>query len=285
MQWVLYLGMSACSLTITYTGVRYGRGTRGAFSLAMFSCVTCTIASFFFLAMTGFCPSFNVPTLVYSLLFAAVCLISQYSGIAIYRHADVAGSGMVRSGASLLLKCAVGVWLFHEIVTDITLFRIVCMLMVSVAVFMQNRHIKTVKTTWRGWLLSLVMVVNGVASTVVSKYYAVDTRVVDSSSYFLLVNLICLVVSAAVVLFIQRGNMHCCVAELRTIRPKQYAYIVANTVASNVTSLLTVAILAEGDILLFTPLSGAISILTTQIVAVLFEKEKFMPIPVLLPTF
>lgn len=282
MQFLLYLGLAGCSLTGIYTGVRYSRGTRGVFSLALSSCITCIIASVFFLSLTGFRPVFNSITLLYAVIFAACCLLSQYCGVAVYRHTDVAGSGMVRDAMSLLLKCTVGVWLFRESVTVVTALRILCMLGASVAVFFETRHIQLGKWTLFGWLLSAVIVLNNVLSTVISKYYAIDSRVTDSRSYFLLVNLLCLVFSVIMVMAIQHGNARNCVAELRKIRPKQYAYIVANTISSNISSLLTVAILAGGDILLYSPLTSGIGILTAQIVAVIFEKEKFMPIPVLL---
>ncbi len=274
-----FLGLAGCHFAGTFSGVRYSRGTKTVFSLAVFSCVTCTIASLFFLALTGFHPQFNAVTTVYALFFALICLISQYTGIAIYRHADIVGSGIVRSGASLLLNCILGVMLFKENFTIISALRIACMLGASIVIFLQQQHINVRKCTWIGWLLSAVMVLNGVASSGISKMYATDVRVVDNASYCLLVNIFCFAVSATVALVIQRGDVSQCFAGVRAIRPNQYGYIILNTVSSNVTSLLSLAILSRGDIVVYTPLNSAIGFMCSQCIAVFIEKEKFMPIP------
>ncbi len=277
-----YLGLAACSFMNTFTGVRYGRGTNTVFSLAMFSCVTCTIATFFFLILTGFRPQFNAVTTLYALVFAAICLVSQYTGIAIFRYADIVGSGIVRGSATQLLNCFAAVWLFSETVTGVAALRIACKLAASIAVFFQMKHVNTRKTTLVGWLLSIAMVVNGVASTAISKFYATDQRVVDDSSYFMLINIFCFAVSLVIALISQRGNVAKCMAEIHTICPKHYVYIVLNTVSSNLTSLLTLAVLSRENIILYVPLSSAISFIGTQIIAVCFEKEKLMVLPVLL---
>ncbi len=277
-----YLGLGACSFLQTYTGVRYSRSTNTVFSLAMFSCVTCTIAIFFFLALTGFNPQFNLVSTLYAMLFAAICLVSQYTGIAIYRYADIVGSGIVRGCASQLLNCFAAVWLFSEVVTGVALLRVGLKIAATVFVFLHMKRVKGVrKTTWVGWLLSAAMVVNGIASTAIGKYYATDPRVVDDSSYCMLTNVFCLLVSLGVALVTQRGSLSKCFAEVRAIRPKQYIYILINTLTSNLTTLLILTILSSGDILLYTPLSGAISFIGTQIIAVCFEKEKLMVWPVI----
>lgn len=281
-QVVYYLGLTACHFFNTFTGVRYSRGTKGFFSVAVSSCLTCVIALLFFLTLTGFHPQFNRVTTWYAMGFAAICLISQYTGFSIYRYTDVASRGMIFGGLSLLLNCAAGAFVFRETFTVFTAARIVCMLGAGVATYFRNRKYSTGKWTRLGWVLSALMVINGVASNVISKFYAMDPRVVDNSSYCLLVNLFCLAASLCMALLIKRGNLHCCVEELRGIRPKQYLYIVLNTISGNFSSLCMLAILAGGDMLLYTPLNSALGLLTTQLVAVVFEKEHFMPIPVLL---
>lgn len=282
MQVLYYLGLTACHFCITFTGVRYGRGTKGFFSLALSSCVTCIIASLFFLSLTGFQPKLNSITALYAIVFAAICLVSQYTGFSIYRHTDVAGRGMIAGGFSLLLNCAAGIFLFRETFTFITAIRIACMLCSGVAVYFHNRRFSTGKWTRLGWVLIGITIINGVASNVISKFYAIDARVTDNNSYCMLVNVFCLAFSLAMVLMLKRGNLHDCIDELRVIRPKHYLYVVLNTVSGNLNTLLTLAILAGGDMLLYIPLNSALGLLTTQLVAVVFEKEKFMPIPVVL---
>ena len=277
-----FLGLAGCHFFNTFSGVRYGRGTRTVFSLAIFSCITCVIASLFFLTLTGFRPQFNGRTTLYAVAFSAICLVSQYTGIAIYRYADIVGSGIVRSCASLLLNCAMGVFVFGEIFTGFTAIRIACMLGASVVVLWQQRHANVGRCTAVGWIISIFIVLNGIASNAISKSYATDPNVVDDNSYFLLVNLFCLAVSAGVALFAKRGNVSECIKEFRSIRPKHFSYIVMNTISSNISSLLILAILSQGDILVLTPLDSAMAFLISQFIAVFMEKEKFTPLPVAL---
>lgn len=280
---VLYfLELAGCHFFNTFSGVRYGRSTKTVFSLAVFSCITCVIASLFFLTLTGFRPQFNATTTLYAVAFAAICLVSQYTGIAIYRYADIVGSGIVRSSASLLLNCAMGVFLFGEVFTGFTAIRIVCMLGASIIVLLQQRHANVRKCTVIGWIISAFMVLNGIASNGISKSYATNPNVVDNNSYCLLVNLFCLAVSLCVALLVKRGRVSECINEIHTIRPKQFGYIVMNTLSSNICSLLTLAILSEGDIIVLTPLNSAIAFLISQFIAVVIEKEKFAPLPVAL---
>lgn len=277
-----FLAYAACSFGNTFSGVRYSRTTNTVFSLAVFSCVTCTIASLFFLTLTGFHPQFNITTVIYAAFFALICLISQYTGIAIYRYADIVGSGIVRGSASLILSCLCGVLIFDEHFSTLVALRIAFRLAASIVFLLQQRHADTKKCTTIGWIISAFMVANGIASTVITKSFATNPNVTDENSYFLLTNLFCLAVSLMVALVSRRGRVSDCVAEVRRIRPKQYGYIVMNTLSSNVSSLLMVAILSIDDIVLFTPISGAIGFLITQGIAVFIEKEKFTPLPVLL---
>ncbi len=280
MSVLYYLGMTACHFFNTFTSVRYGRETKGFFSLAVSSCVTCIIASLFFFTLTGFQPKFNAVTAVYAIVFALICLISQYTGFSISRYTDVVSRGMIFGGVSLILNSLMGVFIFQENFTLITAARIACMLAAGVAAYFHNRHLSTGKWTRLGWILSILMVINGVGSNAIHKLYATDTRVVDDSSYFLLVNLFCLTASLVLAIGCKRGDLRCCTQELLDIRPRQYLYIALNTISGNVSSLLIMAILAGGDIVLFAPLNSALALLTTQLIAVMIEKEKFMPIPV-----
>ena len=122
----------------------------------------------------------------------------------------------------------------------------------------------------------------GIASNGISKSYATNPNVVDNNSYCLLVNLFCLAVSLCVALLVKRGRVSECINEIHTIRPKQFGYIVMNTLSSNICSLLTLAILSEGDIIVLTPLNSAMAFLISQFIAVVIEKEKFAPLPVAL---
>lgn len=77
-----------------------------------------------------------------------------------------------------------------------------------------------------------------------------------------------------------RGHIGVCVSEFRSIAPMQYLMILVGTVASNVSSLLGVLILAADAFTLFVPLSGALGILSTEAVAVFAVRERPRILPV-----
>jgi drug/metabolite transporter (DMT)-like permease len=130
-----------------------------------------------------------------------------------------------------------------------------------------------------GIIICIVASLSGLLATVTSKAFASDERVSDTNSLFFFTNVIMIALSLIFVfIFKKAGKANEASDKLKLW---QYGMIFLTTLASNIASLLQVLILETGNVSMYAPLSGALSLMAAQTVSVLY-REKIKPLPLLL---
>ncbi len=289
---LFYFGLFASYAVTTFSTQKYGRSTRGAHGLFLYSFLTglCSMAVFFCLA--GFSLSFNARTALYAGLLTLLCLFAYLCQLSVYRYMGVAEVGVISTGGNLILSAVLGMLLFGERLSPVGILRICLMLATVLLLFwQQKRDAENTKKDEKtrsvhafsliGLLFCIGVTVVLSANTVLSKYIAEDAQVTDNNSLFFLANVGIAALSLVVLLVTERGSLKKTVCSFGEVPGGQYGIILLNTVASNLTSLLGVWILASGaDVMLYVPLSGALQVLATEAVAVfiLHERPKLLPV-------
>lgn len=283
-----YLGLFLCGAASTFSVQKYGRSNRTYQSIIVYALVTGIMAMGIFWAMSGFTLELSARSILYAAGYAALALLSYFTNLPAYRYLGVSEVGVLFTGGNLILSTVAGCVLFGERLTWISLLRVVLMLTAAVLLFFEDRKGSSENARRRdrkqliGLLLCAVLIVQGTLAGIVSKYIALDPLVPDANSLFFMTNLIITAVSLFALPLLCRGRIGTCVSEFRSIAPMQYLMILVSTAASNVSSLLGVLILAADAFTLFVPLSGALTILSTEAVAVLVVRERPRILPVTL---
>lgn len=285
---IYYLGLFLCGATGTFAMQKYGRDNRTYQSIFVYACVTGLMAMGIFWAMSGFTLELSSRSVLYATVYAALALVSYFTNLPAYRYLGVSQVGVLSCGGRLILSMVAGGVLFGERLTWISVLRMALMLAAAVLLFFEDRKGNAEKEARGdrkrlvGVLLCAVLIVEGALAGVLSKYIALDPLVPDANSLFFMTNLVIAVVSLLSLPLLCHGCIGSCVSEFRSIAPMQYLMILLSTAASNVSSLLGVLILAADALTLYVPLSGALSILTTEAVAVFVVRERARVLPVML---
>ena len=247
---------------------------------ALFYTLNSLVACGFFLVTSGFDLTLNLPTLLYSFLYALVVLAALFFSLLAYRLFAVASLSVLSSALTPVTTSLVGALLFREHPGARTLIRIGVMLIAVFLVFADTaKHREkpgvVPSKKRRGALIFVLsgMILSSCASTIVTKYYALSPRVAEENSFFFFTNAILAV--GALSLLLTEALRH--PSELRSaaglLKPKSLISLVGNAVCSNVGSLVSIWLLAQLDVSVFTPISSALGILTGVIVSLLLREK------------
>lgn len=242
---------------------------------ALFLTINSVAACLFFWITGGFSLRLNAVTFGYAAAFAAVVFVSLVLNLYVYRYIQIASVTVIRSASSLVLGTVIGCALFQEVLTGRDMIRIALMFfaVILVSVSACGTHGKVAyKQNWKGFAALTFLVASGGASMIVQKYFAVDSRVTDENSFFFFTNVILLF---AVVPWLVAECRHGSTDRSNwrmLLKPFPFAYI-ANTVCSNIGSLITVWLLETMAVSLFTPLSTAFGIIAGVMASLLFRER------------
>ena len=258
-----------CSNTVTKNGEE---------SYTLFMLINGLVACLFFAISGGFSISLNLTTILYSVAFALLVALSLFVTLVIYRYADVASVGVITGSMSLLGTTLVGVLFFSEEMDIRRAIRIAVLLVAVVFVFLENRKPKSEEKHQRGggiilFLLLLLMIAATCMTTVVTKLFAISERVTDENSFFFFTNVILSVTSLLVLLIQSVKKKKTPITLLTTLRPLELLFMVANTVASNVGSLVGVLLLRTMDIAVYTPITSALAIIAGALASIIFREK------------
>lgn len=241
--------------------------------------VNSLLACLFFWCSGGFSLSINAPTLGYSVVYALVVAVSLLLNLLVYRYASISGVNILSSGCAMLCSTAVGWLAFSEQIDERDLIRLSIMLAAVFLVFLdQKRRDRKEREEKKSNLICLflmiaVMTLCSCASTVVLKLFTESDAVTDEISFFFLTNFVLLVGAAAVfggACNFRRGAFR---ESIALLRPKRIISVVGNTVCSNISSVISVLIIAQMDLSVYSPISAAIGIVIGLLGSLMFRER------------
>lgn len=258
-----------CSNTVTENGGE---------SYTLFMLINGLVACLFFAISGGFSISLNLTTILYSVAFALLVALSLGVTLVIYRYADVASVGVITGSMSLIGTTLVGVLFFSEEMDLRRAIRIAVLLVAVVFVFLENRKPKEEeKSQHKGgiilFLLLLLMIATTCLTTVITKLFAISDSVTDENSFFFFTNVILSAFSLLILLLQSLKKKTSPITLLSDLRPLDLLFMVANTVASNVGSLVGVLLLRTMDIAVYTPLTSALAIIAGALASIFFREK------------
>jgi drug/metabolite transporter (DMT)-like permease len=243
---------------------------------AMYFLISALAACVSFVCFSGFSINLNLPTVIYGIIFAVMAFISLLSGLHIYRYATVAVVNIFISCIGMVLTPIIAALFFSEELDLIKIIRICIVIVSSVLIYFDTRTkngVDTVKVKGGGsilksgtfmliFLLAAQIFVNQ-GTSVITKMFASDTSVTDENSFLFVTNLI-LAVGAAVVITVDLVTKKTTVKDtLAIISPKNLVLWSGSTLLSAISSLLTLVIISQMDVMVFNPLTSALTIVAS----------------------
>lgn len=232
----------------------------GAYSV--FFAINSVIACLFFWVTNGFQLQLDGVTAVFSLLYAVVVLLSLYSQMTALQSIPIAYLAIVGSAANLLLTSLLGVVLFQETFTWQAACRILLMLLASVLLFLERKEKGRLQ---KFPLLPMTGYVAACAGNyLVLKFYTQVPHQASDSSFFFFTNAF-LLIMAVLWLLLSRQRLS---FSLRNAIP-----FIANTLCSNMGSLVSLWLIARTAAVFYNPISSALGTLSVMFASVIFKEK------------
>ena len=240
------------------------------------------VACVFFGISGGLKIKVNTATLLYSLIYALIVAISIITGFVVYRYASISNVNIVSSSCSMVCTAVVGWIFFSENVSVTNVIRLVIMIVAIVFVFIDQKNkesaVSSTMKRKKGNLFSLVVIIAiitacGCANTVVLKAFAMSKSVTDENSFFFFTNvflLIAALIAFTVTCLRKRGEFK---SSVKLLHPKQLVVIGGNTVCSNISSLVSVLLVARMDVSIYSPISSALGIIVGLVGSLIFREK------------
>lgn len=244
--------------------------------------INSVVACLFFGIFGGFKIAVNRDTLLYAVIYAVIAAVSIISSVVVYRYATISNVNIVSSSCGMLCTAVVGWMFFSEKMDILNVARLVIMLVAIVFVFFdQKKKESAIAPTMerkKGNLFSLIVIIAiitacGCANTVVLKAFAISENVTDENSFFFLTNVFLLII--ALIVFIvtcmrKKGEFK---DSAKLLHPKKLIAIGGNTVCANISSLVSVFIVAQLDVSIYSPISSALGIIVGLVGSLMFREK------------
>lgn len=235
------------------------------------------IATFVFWAMNGFQLNVNSRVLVYSLIYGFLCILSVFVTPILYGCADIVEITIFDKASAVIFSSLLGVLLFSETFTLTSYLQIFLMVAATVCVLYSHpkEHKEAVKkkNSIKKYSLLILAALISTGSTVLSRYYVLDPNVTDNNSYFFLTNVVMALGAGIIMIVYSRKNGFNLKESFFVFEKRDYTNVVLRTVCSNCVALLSMAAVARLDMIIYTPVASAVSVVGSIIVAVIFKQK------------
>ena len=253
---------------------------------SLFLTVNGLIACFFFWLFGGFSVTATRATLIFGAIYAVIVAASILLNMAAYGMVSVTGVNVILNGCGLLCTSAMGALLFGEELSIKNIIRILIMLVAIALTFIDTKRRgglaekseDSQKKAGKGKMARLVtvlvlIVAVSCANTVTLKYFTLAEGAADNNSFFFFTNVFLSAGCGMVLLFetVRRKGRIDEAAEI--FKPRAILPIVGNTAASNIGSLVGVILLSQIDVLVYTPISSAVGIISGVVGSLIFKEK------------
>ena len=237
-------------------------------SMAMYNLVNALLACGIFFVTAGFRIQVNLPTLIYSLIYAAIICVNLSAQILALALVPVPVTTLMSVAGGVLIPAVFGVVYYGEPLT--------WRLGLSIGLILGATALPLSGgmggVSWKGAAACLAMFLLGGASVILVQLYARADGVCDANSFFFLTNLVIAFLCLTLILFKKGESSFRELVHLFSLR--QLGMIAGKTALANGCSMLQVPILRQMAASTYAVLNSSLSLLGSVAVSVLWFREK-----------
>lgn len=227
------------------------------------------LASVYFFVSTGFSIEMNMITFLYSVLFALIVFLTLVLGILALFKVTISLSSITSTAGSIVLSALFGIIFLNEACSLRLLFAIVFMLAAILIPYFK---------LWNSGKKNNIPIcialffISG-SSVILQKLYTLTPGVCDANSFFLMTNLlltgICGIILGIMLLIRPKDRNKI----LHAFSLKQLGNISARTILSNIGSVITIILLKNMNVSVYTIISSAIGIISAAVLSAWYFRE------------
>ncbi|MBE7044319.1 MAG: hypothetical protein E7397_02225 [Ruminococcaceae bacterium] len=234
--------------------------------------INALLASVYFFVGNGFVLNMNLITFLYSVVFALIVILALILGILALSRVSISLSGITSTAGSTILSALFGI-LFLKEPSSLRLFLsaafMLCAILIPYRKFWNSGEKNSIP------ICAALFLIAG-ASVILQKLYTITPGVCDSQSFFLMTNLIIVGVCAIVLGVMMLRHPQEKKLLLCPFSKKQLGNIAARTLLSNIGSIITMVLLANMNVSVYTVVSSALGIISGAILSKFVFRE-YMP--------
>lgn len=237
----------------------------------LFITINGLVSCIFFFVSSKFSISLTLPTLIFSLIYTIVIVISIISSFKVLHYAEISNVNISSNALSLMLTSPIGFLLFQEIITATKLIKIIIMLLALVFVFAERRTDSKPNIKFIPILIFIVFA--EISNSILLKLYSKTPNVANENSFFFFSNFILFFISLVAYLVVKNDKK----SDQKSIKPlKNPLYILSfmgNTICSNINSLISIYLISIIDISVYTPTISALGIILGVCASLIFKEK------------
>lgn len=235
-------------------------------SLNIFMLLTHIIAAgYFFILAKGSVP-LNVPTAIFSAMYAATCLSSVWFTMVGYNKTNLVYISVFSGAGSVIIPFIL------ELCFSSQSFSISQILSVALRMLAILIPLFSGKRDKKGLTICIILFLICGVSGILPKMYAENPMVLSNSSFCFWTNIF--IIPFVVILVLKKDGIKQLSSDMKKIGLINYAYIFSGTAISNISSLMLLYILTFVSATVYSVLSSSCGLILTALVSRLIYKEK-----------
>ena len=244
---------------------RFQLSVKNDFSTMLYlNLINAAFGTVYFLFICKFRIQMNVVTLMYSLLYAAIVVNSVIVSVVALSKMSMPVYSIIYLTGSVFGSAFFGRMFFDEKITLYTALAMVCLFLAVIIPFLGSKEIKYGK---KSFLVMLWTFVLSAVSSVVLKFYTSNPNTYHANNMFFMTNANCLVICAGYIAAIRIIAKKKSEFSLVALNGKQIANIGFRTAVSNIGSILSVLVIAEMDISLYTIITSSLGLVASALIS------------------
>lgn len=222
---------------------------------------------YFYILALGKVP-LNMPTFVFSVVYALIGVFSVLVGLVAYNYAPVVYITVISGALGTILP-----FLYELLFTDIVFStnKIISVFLRVAAIGVTLLFSKDKKITAKGMLICVVFGVIGGAAGITTRMYARFLGVLSDGSFFFWTN-VCTLPMIFINLF-RKGKFSDIVKDFKSIKGYNYAYALGTMLVSNAVTFISIEIMRHISGTVYSVISGSVNLLIAAFISIVIYKE------------
>ena len=233
--------------------------------------VISVVACIFFFITSGFNLKTNLISIIYSLVFAVICILSNLVALIIYRYFDVANVAVVNNVGTIILTTIMGLIIFDEKITFSVAVKVVLMIIAVILVFLSNGKGKRFSTKNIRYLIYSLVVSS--TSWLILKLYSNVDNAASNSAFCFYTNLFMLGYLSVWLSFKLKKSGEPFSIESMHFGKKELFSAIFAVVTSNASDLVRMYMIGKMDMVVVTPIITALGLIVSAITSVIYREK------------
>lgn len=226
-------------------------------------------SSVIFLVISKFKVEVNGITLLYSFIFALIVFFNLCLGIVALQYITIIFKNIISNSVSIICTTLFGWFVLKEKFTFISLLVLIIMIIAIVFPSFGEKG----KIEKKGVIICFFLAVAMASSYIITKLYTMEEKVCSSNSFFLLTNLMLLILCLSISI-VYCKHKKTAFKDTMKLSKFQISIIGINTLLSNIGSIISLHILRSVPLYIHTIAMTALGFLASISVSLLIFKEK-----------